>query len=110
MTVKKEARQYARKTLQVRGEMRLSSGVSLEGEVCNVSMSGILFKVDMGSVFPFGKEQVFFTMRVKRGSHAERIWTQGTVSRIADKGMALHFSWVQPESRPRLEQLLRYET
>lgn len=98
-----ESRGFSRCPLTARAELRLSSGVLVEGETRNVSLNGILFATERS--LPVGHD-VKITLILQGPDGCYRIQSEGYVSRVADDGVGVAFERVRKESLDSLHRLL----
>ncbi len=105
MSEQMNARGFSRSPVHIRAEVRLPSGVLLEGQVRNVSMSGIWFAMERA--LPIGNP-VKLDLVLDTGKHEQRIQTHGKIARVDEGGVAIQFEDVDLDSLPHLQQLVRY--
>lgn len=99
-----ERRKQVRKPVPMRVEVRLESGVLVEGNTVNVSLNGLLFETERS--LPLGtRVRVYLTP--ESPSH-EHIMCKGEVSRLDDWGVAIAFDQIQPGQVETLYHYIRY--
>jgi hypothetical protein len=98
------AREFSRSRVCVKSEVRLNSGILLEGEVRDVSMNGIWFATER--LLPIGnKVRVHLLLK---GGGENRIETEGEVVRVDDGGIAINFTTIDAGSIEHLRNLVLY--
>lgn len=105
MTTKTEARESTRSPVTADMEVRLPSGVLLEGSAKDVSMKGVLFSTWRS--LPVGN-QVRVHLSIKTGDDVFCINTEGLVARICEDGVAIEFTKIDTESEEHLRRLVLY--
>lgn len=99
-----ERRKQERKPVPMHVEVRLESGVLVEGNTVNVSLNGLLFETERS--LPLGtRVRVYLTPESLPHEH---IMCRGEVSRLDDWGVAIAFDQVQPEHVETLYRYMRY--
>lgn len=105
MATKTEARESTRSPITAEMQVRLSSGILLEGSARDVSMKGVLF--DTWRSLPVGN-RVRVHLSIKTGDELHTINTEGLVARICDGGVAIEFTKIDTESEEHLRRLVVY--
>jgi len=100
-----EAREFSRSPVRIRAEIRLTSGVLVEGQARNVSLNGLLFATERA--LPIGHD-VKVSLILDTGSQEHRIETAGHVARVEAQGVAIAFNHVKAESLEHLRQLVLF--
>ena len=100
-----DQRRYSRSTIRARAELRLHTGIVMEGESRDVSMNGLFVKAD--HMFPVGN--VCQVVLVLEGGDREfRIETSGEVVRVSEEGIAIEFEQIDLDSMEHLRKLVLY--
>ena len=99
-----EQRKYSRNSVSLSVQVRLETGVLVEGRVCNVSLNGLFLETERS--LPLGSR---VKVRMTVGSEAEKadISCDGVVSRLDDRGVAIELGKIGEESMLRLCSLIR---
>jgi len=105
MTQSIEAREFSRSPVQTRVEVRLKSGVLVEGCARDVSMNGVWFCTERS--LPVGN-QVRVSVVLGGGASEQRIETVGSVVRVDEGGVAIGFTKIDAESVDHLRNLVLY--
>lgn len=105
MTQDLEGREFSRSEVAARVEVRLESGVLVEGQARDVSLNGILFSTERS--LPMG-HPVSVTLVLEAGTWEERIETAGYVARTGERGVAITFTSIDAESMEHLRRLVLY--
>ncbi len=100
-----ESREFSRSSVRTRVEIRLATGVLVEGEARDVSLNGLLFETERA--LPIGHEAKI-SLILSGGSKEHRIETTGRVARIEARGVAFTFDRVDAESLEHLRQLVLF--
>jgi hypothetical protein len=99
-----EKRRQMRSSVPMHVEVRLESGVLVEGHAINVSLNGLLFETER--FLPMGSHvRVHLTHESMPHEH---ISCKGEVSRLDDWGMAITFDHVNPAHVETLYRYIRY--
>ena len=98
-------REFTRCQIAVRVEVRLESGVMMDGTAINLSLKGILFATERS--LPLDS-RVKVSIVLDAGQGEQRIDCLGHVARIDNCGVAIEFSDVDGDSLEHLRQLLRF--
>ncbi|HEX72220.1 MAG TPA: hypothetical protein ENN65_02785 [Candidatus Hydrogenedentes bacterium] len=104
MGSKPDCREFTRSEVNTRMEVRLPSGIVLEGCSRNVSLSGVLFATERS--LPVGNS-VRATLLLHHGHNEHRIAAEGFVVRVTDCGVAIEFTKISPESLEQLRHLVK---
>ncbi len=102
---KSESREFTRSPVCVRTQVRLASGVLLEGQTRDVSLKGILFATERA--LPKGTV-VRVAMVLEIGGQELRIETEGAVARVGEGAVAIEFTQIDSESVEHLRKLVLY--
>jgi len=102
---KSESREFTRSPVRVRTQVRLASGVLLEGQARDVSLKGILFATERA--LPKGTA-VRVAMVLAIGGQELRIETEGAVARVGEGAVAIEFTQIDSESVEHLRNLVLY--
>ena len=99
-----EQRKYSRSLISLSVQVRLNTGVLVEGHARNVSLNGLFFETERS--LPLGsKVKVNLTAGIA-GEKAE-ILCSGEVSRLDERGVAIELGNIDDESMARLCELIR---
>ena len=100
----REKRGQMRSAVPLRVEVRLESGVLVEGRAANISMNGLFFLTEFS--LPLGcRVRVCLTHEDRPNEH---IICSGKVSRLGDWGIAIAFDQVNPAHMEILYRYIRY--
>ncbi len=100
----RENRGQMRSAVPLRVEVRLESGVLVEGRAANISMNGLFFLTEFS--LPLGcRVRVCLTHEDRPNEH---IICSGKVSRLGDWGIAIAFDQVNPAHMEILYRYIRY--
>ncbi len=99
-----EKRGQMRSAVPMHVEVRLESGVLVDGHAVNVSMNGLFFMTER-SLPVDCRVRVYLTHEDKPCEH---IICRGKVSRLDEWGMAIAFDQVNPEQMETLYRYIRY--
>lgn len=105
MADKSQGREFSRSPVHVRTEVRLTTGVLVEGQARNVSLNGLLFATERA--LPMG-HTVKVSLILDTGAGEQRIETNGRVARLEEAGVAIAFDQVDAGSLDHLRQLVLY--
>ena len=102
-----EQREFSRSEVAIRSEVRLQSGILLEGQIRDVSLNGAWFSTERS--LPIG-HPVQVSLVLSGGEPAEeiRIDLRGQVVRIEEGGVAVEFLSVSDEGIDHLRRLVLY--
>jgi hypothetical protein len=103
MPQKVESRRFSRSPVHAFAEIRLHSGVLLEGLIRNASLTGVWF-VSTRSL-PLGNPvtiEILLSINGKR----YRITSQGRVARVGEGGVAIEFASLSEDCAETLRQLM----
>lgn len=89
----------------MKGEVRLPSGVLLEGQTQDVSLKGVWFATERS--LPVGN-LVKVCLVLSSGDEHYHIETQGRVVRVDQGGMGIEFTEIDSESIDHLRSLVMY--
>ena len=103
MTAHQEGREFSRSPVTARAQVRLESGVLVEGRAHDVSLNGVLFYSDQ--LLPVGNA-VHVTLVLNGGNGEYRIETEGHVVRVLEAGVAIEFTEVDADSIEHLRKLV----
>ncbi len=103
MESKPNCREFTRSEVNAKMEVRLPSGIVLDGCSRNVSLSGVLFATERS--LPVGNS-VQATLLLHHGHDEHRIAAEGFVVRVTDCGVAIEFTKISPESLEQLRRLI----
>jgi len=104
--LKGEKREFTRCKLCLGVEVILSTGVRIDGQTEDISMSGLLFTTERGlpigtevkiHLFLHGDEQKYNTLNLR-----------GVVVRVDERGVAIKFNEMDSDSVEHLKRLLTY--
>jgi hypothetical protein len=98
-----EHRSYSRSPVNMHGEVRLESGIVLEGHASDISLTGILFVTER--VLPMGN-QVRVDLVYTEGEETRRLILRGVVARVDDGALAIQFASVDDENLRILRRLI----
>jgi hypothetical protein len=106
-SVKKDNnREFSRSLVRIQSEVRLPSGILLEGQINDVSLNGASFA--SANALPIGNE-VHVTLILGGGETTElRIKAEGEVARLVEGGVAIQFTSVDAEGLEHLRKLVLY--
>lgn len=107
MTDYSDQREFSRSSILVRSELRLDSGVLVEGQARDLSLEGISIETDQS--VPVGNP-VKMTLLLDAGQGPLRIETAGEVVRVSEKGVAIRFTKIDAESLEHLRRLVMFNT
>ena len=105
MTDYSDQREFSRSSILVRSELRLDSGVLVEGQARDLSLEGISIETDQS--VPVGNP-VKMTLLLDAGQGPLRIETAGEVVRVSEKGVAIRFTKIDAESLEHLRRLVMF--
>jgi hypothetical protein len=105
MMDKPEVREFTRAAVKARMQVRLPSGVLLEGCARDVSLKGVLFITERS--LPVGNT-VKASLVLEAGEGEFRIDTQGLVVRVVEGGVAIEFTRIDSEGVELLRNLVLY--
>ena len=103
----KEARKYSRCEVNLHGEVRMESGIYLEGKICDASLNGVWFSMEHS--LPMG-HPVRMNLVVNSVEEEQHISVQGKVSRIDIGGVAIAFTDMDAATMEKLKVLLQFIT
>ncbi len=101
-----ENREFSRSTVSVRSQVRLHSGVLLEGKVCDVSMNGVRFVTER--TLPIGSKVQIKLVLDASDNTVVQIDAEGEVARVVDHGVAIQFTCIEEESLQHLRNLVLF--
>ena len=97
-----EDREHERIPVELEAQLRLLSRVLVEGEVRNLSLSGVWLATERS--LPLGN-RVRVSLVAECGGMIERIVADGVVARVGEGGVAIQFLDVDAETEQRLRQI-----
>ncbi len=100
-----EQRRNMRSSISARAELRLHTGVLMEGNSRDISLTGIFIHTDR--MLPVGNT-CHLTVVLEGGASEFRIDTKGEVVRVDEDGIAVEFYEVALDSLQHLCKLLLY--
>ncbi|MBI2425271.1 MAG: PilZ domain-containing protein [Candidatus Hydrogenedentes bacterium] len=100
-----EQRECSRCPVEARAELRLSTGVLIEGAAVNLSMNGMLFSTER--TLPMNHD-VHATIILELDGIECRIDTYGVVARVDEGQVAVQFQQISAGSLDQLRQLVIY--
>lgn len=103
MPGKVESRRFSRCPVHAYAEIRLHSGVLLEGLIRDVSLTGLWF-ISTRSL-PLGNPVRVEILHVVSGKR-HRIATEGQVARVGEGGVAIEFTSLNEDCAESLRQLV----
>lgn len=98
-----DQRECYRSSVRVRSELRLRSGVLVEGHARDVSLEGIA--VETSQSVPVGNP-VKMTLLLEGGQGPIRIGIEGEVVRVSEHGVAIRFTKINPDNLEHLRRLV----
>jgi len=102
---KNEGREFTRCRVKVKGEVRLPSGVLLEGQTQDISLKGIWFATERS--LPIGNE-VKVCLVLSSENENYHIETLGRVVRVDQGGVGIEFTEIDSDSIEHLRKLVLY--
>jgi hypothetical protein len=105
MTGESEAREFSRSVVCAHAQVRVESGVLVEGSAHDVSMNGVLFSSTQ--CLPVGSS-VHVTLLLDGGYGEQRIEAEGHVVRVVTDGVAIEFKHISADSVEYLKRLVLY--
>ena len=99
-----EQRKYSRSPVSLSVQVRLESGVLVEGNASNISLNGLLLETERS--LPLGSP-VKIQMTIGHGNEKTDIMCPGVVSRLDERGVAIEIGKIDDESLYRLCSLVR---
>lgn len=102
-----EQRKYSRSHISLCVQVRLETGVLIEGHAKNLSLNGLFFETERS--LPLGS-RVKVLLTVDNAPDQTEISCLGVVSRIDEGGVAIEISRTDEESMLKLADLLREAT
>ena len=99
-----EQRRYSRSPISLSVQVRLETGVLVEGQACNVSLNGLFLETERS--LPLGS-CVKVKMTVGSKTEKKDILCSGVVSRLDDHGVAIELGKIDEESIFGLCSLIR---
>lgn len=105
MSQESEAREFTRSPVSALAQVRLESGVLVEGNAHDVSLNGVLF--NSTQALPVGNH-VHVTLLLDGGNGEQRIEAEGHVVRLIEEGVAIEFEHINAESLEHLKRLVLY--
>lgn len=102
-----EGREFMRCRLRARGEVRLPSGVLLEGRTQDISLKGVWFATERS--LPVGNS-VRVCLSLHSGDEQYHIETQGVVVRVGPGGVGIEFTEIDSASIEHLRNLVLFNT
>ncbi|MCK5861345.1 MAG: PilZ domain-containing protein [Candidatus Hydrogenedentes bacterium] len=99
-----ENRKYSRSSISLSVQVRLETGVLVEGRACNVSLNGLFFETERS--LPLGS-CVSITMTLGKEDETADILSSGVVSRLDGRGVAIELSKIDAGSLDRLCVLIQ---
>lgn len=99
-----EQRKYSRNPVSLSVQVRLETGVLVEGRASNVSLNGMFLETERS--LPLGSR---VKVKMTVGNEAEKavISCVGVVSRLDERGVAIELGKIDEESMMRLCTLIR---
>lgn len=97
-------REYSRSPVSVSVQVRLESGVLVEGRACNISLNGLFLVTDRS--LPLGS-RVKVVITADNTTQKEDIVCPGMVSRLDDRGVAIEIGKINEEDMHKLYHLMQ---
>ena len=99
-----EKRKHKRSEVPLHVDVRLESGVLIDGQTVNISLNGLLFETER--YLPIGaRVRVYLT---HESTQHEHIVCSGEVARLDEWGVAIAFDQIHPDHRETLHRYIRY--
>jgi len=99
-----EQRKYSRSLISLSVQVRLDTGVLVEGRAGNVSLNGLFFETERS--LPLGSK-VKVNLTAGNAEEKTEILCSGEVSRLDERGVAIELGRIDEESMLRLCDLVR---
>lgn len=100
-----EAREFSRSPISALAQVRLESGVLVEGNAHDVSLNGVLY--NSSHCLPVGN-LVHVTLLLGGSRGQQRIEAEGHVVRVIQDGVAIEFEHINAKSIEHLRRLVLY--
>ena len=97
-----EDREHIRSPVKLEAQLRLLSRVLVEGEVHNLSLSGVWFVTERS--LPLGN-RVRVSLVTECGGTLKRVVADGVVARVGEGGVAIEFLDIDADTEERLRQI-----
>ncbi len=99
-----DQRKYARSPISLDVQVRLCTGVLVEGHACNISLNGLFLETERS--LPLGC-RVKIKMTVSNSADKTDVTCTGVVSRVDNKGVAIALDVLSDTNMAKLCQLIR---
>lgn len=104
--IKEEKREFTRCKICLCAEVKLSTGVVIEGKTEDISLNGLLFKTERG--LPIDTEVKIRLLLYTNEKTNDSLSLKGKVVRIDEKGVAIKFNEMESDTFEHLKRLLIY--